>query len=260
MVFATDLDRTIIYSKRFIEKYTPAVMPVEVHLGKEIAYMTKKAVENLKRISKLIDIIPVTTRNIGEYHRVALFKEIHPRYCIMNNGATIYVDGNEDEEWTKQVRKKIGSMNVGYNDIITQFVKKAKMEHVKVYRLSDDFLWVIVVYEELFDFSVLEQFKEYAKERGWNVVATGKKVYLIPCFINKWNALQHICNKYEVETVIAAGDSLLDYEMVINAAMGIVPRHGELAGFLNGRGIITQKSGIEAGEEILEIVASSISA
>ena len=63
MIFASDLDGTLIFSKKHCEGITECteIVLVEKNGQKEISYMTKKSVEILKAMSKLAIFIPVTT-------------------------------------------------------------------------------------------------------------------------------------------------------------------------------------------------------
>ena len=49
MLFATDLDRTVIYSNKFVENYH-TVSCVEHLAGREISYMSHKALELLAQL------------------------------------------------------------------------------------------------------------------------------------------------------------------------------------------------------------------
>ena len=49
MLFATDLDRTIIYSNKFVENYQ-TVSCVEHLDGREISYMSHRALELLAQV------------------------------------------------------------------------------------------------------------------------------------------------------------------------------------------------------------------
>ncbi|HJV17288.1 MAG TPA: hypothetical protein VJ546_07900, partial [Bacillales bacterium] len=66
MIFATDLDRTLIYSNRALEEFgapeKSALLPVEKKDEKWISFMTKASFDLLKEIYNRFLFIPVTTR------------------------------------------------------------------------------------------------------------------------------------------------------------------------------------------------------
>ncbi|MDP4160167.1 MAG: haloacid dehalogenase, partial [Bacillota bacterium] len=78
-------------------------------------------------------------------------------------------------------------------------------------------------------------------------------------------AIQYIREKENINYVIAAGDSLLDLEMLKASELAIAPAHGELYSLskqsFSGLETIkfTQRSGIEAAEEILDLVQGRVS-
>jgi len=79
----------------------------------------------------------------------------------------------------------------------------------------------------------------------------GRKVYFVPLYVNKWDAVDYVAKKEGIDEVYAAGDSLLDVCLVAQATFGLIPRHGEAAVDFGHLGL-TQKEGILAGEEIIE--------
>ena len=100
MIFASDLDRTLIYSNRLLTKnHLPVpIRNVEVYNGREISYMTEKAIALLRELADEMMFIPVTTRTVEQYHRIALFREeIRPTYAITCNGGVVLNNGNVDD-------------------------------------------------------------------------------------------------------------------------------------------------------------------
>ena len=71
MLFATDLDRTIIYSNKFVENYQ-TVSCVEHLDGREISYMSHRALELLAQAKTRCDIhlVPITTRSLAQFSRI----------------------------------------------------------------------------------------------------------------------------------------------------------------------------------------------
>ena len=62
---------------------------VEVYNGKEISFMTEKAIALLRELSEEMMFVPVTTRTVEQYNRVSLFREeIRPTYAITSNGGS----------------------------------------------------------------------------------------------------------------------------------------------------------------------------
>ena len=92
LIYATDLDRTLIFSKRFISENksnTDKTVVERRENGDVISYMSNDVMVQLKEIDNndSLTIVPVTTRSIKEYNRIEL--PIVPKYAILDTGGTI---------------------------------------------------------------------------------------------------------------------------------------------------------------------------
>ena len=56
----------------------------------------------------------------------------------------------------------------------------------------------------------------------------GRKLYILPVQLNKAIAVAHLQNYVDYDVHVAAGDSLMDYDMLVQADIGYSPRHGEI--------------------------------
>ena len=88
MMFASDLDGTLIYSKRRFgeETLNVSVRNVEVYNGREISFMTEKAIALLRELSDEMMFVPVTTRTVEQYNRSRYFMKksvLHTRLLVM---------------------------------------------------------------------------------------------------------------------------------------------------------------------------------
>ncbi|MTI85509.1 MAG: hypothetical protein FH756_16845 [Firmicutes bacterium] len=253
LVFATDLDRTIIFSQRFLTGCEDVTL-VERKQSELIAYMTGAAKELFKKLARSITVVPVTTRNREEYNRISVLQEIDYKYCILNNGGRIYVNGAEDPTWNEIIARKTAALGKTYDQILHEFFKVFGSAGLRRYKLSGDLLWVLSV-KDYFPADRLEYFRQYAQGYGWNVAATGKKIYLLPLFINKRKAVVYLQTTYLKDVrLVSAGDSILDRDMVTGADIGFIPRHGDIAGLERSNVYTTVNQGLLAGEEILKNV------
>jgi hydroxymethylpyrimidine pyrophosphatase-like HAD family hydrolase len=257
MAFFTDLDRTLIYSKRFINIPSDKVVLAERDGEKEIAYMTSCGLELLEDLSRKITIIPVTTRNHMEYKRIHILQKLNLKYYIINNGAEIYIDDKKDEKYSSLIKNEMKHLNYGFDTALQKFIDVFDKKSVKLYRLSDDYLWVIVINNEIFDLDSLEDLKKLMSKEGWQISRTGKKVYIVPNCISKWKAVKHLNDNYLHQPVISAGDSYMDMEMITNSEMSIIPRGCELEEQMP-LSSLTKSSGIKAGEEILLYIKETL--
>ncbi|PLT31101.1 HAD hydrolase family protein [Peribacillus deserti] len=260
MIFATDLDRTLIYSKRAcgIELSDPGISVVEETPERQISYMTKAAIELLRKVNQTFDLIPVSTRTVDLYNRIGLFRdEIIPKYAVVSNGGTVLIDGKPDLEWTDFLTSRLALESAPHHDILKKFEDIHQGDWVLGSKVCDDLFCFASILDEKVPIDELQVFGEWLQQHGWSLSLQEKKLYMLPNPLNKWAAVEYLKKKLSAETVITAGDSLLDVCMLEVADYAFTPRHGEIfvkKMKLPERVRVTSKSGIFAGEEILETI------
>jgi len=264
MLFASDLDQTLIYShKTFISKeIDEQIRPVEKLDDRFISYMTQNALKVLKEIAQRVLFVPVTTRTKLQYQRINFLSYgITHQYAVTSNGGTIFSEGVEDRDWSRLVIKGSDKC-LAAQDLIKKFDEIAHSSWVQEEsgKLADELFYYCLIDREKIPLTELAAFKLWASENNWELSVQGRKLYLVPHNVNKKAAIQYIKDKDGISRVVAAGDSLLDLDMLKAADLALAPAHGELYSlYLQGiSGLekirFTQKSGIEAAEEILESV------
>lgn len=95
-IFATDLDRTLIYSNRAFDNNNHFICVEHIN-AKEITYMTQESIRLLHKLKEKVMIIPVTTRSIEQFKRVTIVSD--SKYAITSNGGTILKNGKILKEW-----------------------------------------------------------------------------------------------------------------------------------------------------------------
>lgn len=270
MIFASDLDQTLIYSHRtFISKeIDEQIRPVERLDNRFISFMTQNALIKLREISQKVLFVPVTTRTKLQYQRINFLEyDIAHQYAVTSNGGTIFYKGREDTDWTQYVLQ--GRENsVAFEDLLHKFNEISHPSWVipDSGKLADNLFYYCLIDREKIPLVELAAFKIWACENNWELSVQGRKLYLVPMNVNKKAAIQYIQEKESRSHVFAAGDSLLDLDMLKAADQAIAPAHGEIyALYLQGisgleRIRFTEKSGIEAAEEILDLIARALSA
>ncbi|MCF4015898.1 HAD-IIB family hydrolase [Clostridium sporogenes] len=263
MIFASDLDRTLIYTKKLIDAaHIKHVVLVERYLGKELSFMTKNTIEKLKLINNKILFIPVTTRTTEQYNRIfGIKEEINPKYVVTSNGGIILEHGEINIEWNKII-KRVLTNSTRASIVEKQFLKSfSDLSWINKMVFRDD-LFFSVHFDEINNNSKeeLKNFENWIIKNQWHISLQGKKLYIVPNEVNKWNAISYIKDKEKKQKIISAGDSYLDYPILINANYSIGALHGELKNLIDKNKIqqkhivMSKKSGIEASEEILDFV------
>ncbi|WP_028389849.1 HAD hydrolase family protein [Bacillus cihuensis] len=263
MIFASDLDQTLIYSIRSMrlreDRPKPAMRVVEKRGEREISYMTLHAIEILKKVADKMMFLPVTTRTVEQFRYINLFQdEIVPPLAVTSNGGNILVNGKIDEEWQRKIKVKLENEALSGEEMLKHFSELANNNWVNSQHTADELFHYCLIEREMAPLDELMHFKEMIDQQGWKMSLQGRKLYFVPKAVNKWDAVAYIKEKSNREFVAAAGDSLLDLSMLEVADYAISPIHGELSEM--GNSVVnktihrTDQKGILAAEDILNQV------
>ena len=270
MLFASDLDQTLIYSHRTLlsQEIEEQMRPVERYQERYISFMTQNALNLLRKITQNVLFVPVTTRTKLQYERINFLNYgITHQYAVTSNGGRIFSKGVEDKDWSLHVSQGRDHC-LASGDLIDQFNKIAHPSWVikDSGKLADDLFYYCLIERDKIPVAELAVFKLWASQNNWELSVQGRKLYLVPLNVNKKAAIQYIKQKEGLLRIVAAGDSLLDLEMLKGGDLALAPAHGEIYS-LKLQGIsgldkirFTHRSGIEAAEEILKVVADIVAA
>ncbi|UOY87774.1 HAD family hydrolase [Bacillus glycinifermentans] len=228
--FASDLDRTLIYSKKMIEAYgaSAGYELIETLGGKEISYISAATAANLRRIDQDMYFIPVTTRTTEQYERITFFqKDVIPEYAITTNGACILKNGRPIREWSNFIESRLQSCTP-IEDICEEIAKLPLSRSAERIRTAHHYFVYLILSKEGISGIDAAYAKAWAAEKGWQASLQGRKLYFIPEPLNKWTAVDYLKRELNIDKVYAAGDSLLDFELIAQADCGVSPAHGEV--------------------------------
>jgi hydroxymethylpyrimidine pyrophosphatase-like HAD family hydrolase len=257
---ATDLDRTLIYSRKamLLGDEPPALTCVEVHDGKQASFMTQRCASLLGLLAQRAAVVPVTTRIARQYARVALPMS-PPRFAIAANGGVLYVDGVADHDWAAHVRKRLAEQ-FPFSAVWDYVAHVSHAEWTVKIRNADDLFCYAIVHPSRLPSGFVENIGGWAAEHGWRTSLQGRKLYWVPEALTKSAAVAEVARRADADLVLAAGDSLLDVDLLLAADRGIHPAHGELSdrGWSAPTVQRTTARGAMAGEQIVEWFASRI--
>ena len=224
VIYASDLDNTLIFSEEFAQKNNSETENEIVDTYKTGHSVMSKAVRNKLRSlteNKSLQFVPVTTRDDKQYKRVNL--GVKPEYAIVANGGIILHNGEPIEEWTDYVMSKFNYLEAMQilSDLDTEF----------------------------------ESIENYAKVVNGR---QGKKGYAFPKHFSKQIALRWLWNILEKPYIVASGDSELDIPMLAIANRAIVPKHSSL--FKDGyiESCTVANGGINSPLETMEFVEKAL--
>ncbi|SEG59599.1 hypothetical protein SAMN04489712_10779 [Thermomonospora echinospora] len=252
-VVCTDLDRTLIYSAAALhlagpDETLPRLLCVEHYQAKPLSYVTETAAGLLERLAEATTLVPTTTRTPEQYRRVRLLGK-PPSYAICANGGHILVDGVDDADWAAQVRARATGAELAE-------------VHEHLTRIGGAFVLKLRIASGLFSYAVVdrptlpagwvEDLSGWCAERGWRTSLQGRKIYCLPAGLTKAAAAAEVARRTGADRMLAAGDSLLDIELLEAADIALRPAHGELAetGWNAPNTAVTVTRGVAAGEEI----------
>ena len=254
MIFATDLDKTMIFNKKYVnESIIDKVQLVEAINQSPVSYMSKSAITKLKELNKKIQIIPTTTRSLEEFYNVKTFEFC--KYAIVSNGGIILEDNKIMQEWEEHINNILKDYKKDFENIIN-LLKESGITTSEP-----------KVLDNIFVFSRIEDKKnciiflnKIINKEKFNYCIQRKKLYIIPKEITKANAVNFLKKKLNSNYLIVSGDSIMDKDMLDIADLPIVPQHGELYKQYNYKkdNLLYTKEGIFTADEIIQKVCEVI--
>ncbi|MBF6546808.1 hypothetical protein [Nocardia brasiliensis] len=257
---ATDLDRTMIYSRNAFSAHPEVPTVCVEHLeGAPLSFMTTAAALRMQTLTQPAAVVPTTTRTIKQFNRIQL-PGAPWRYAITSNGGNILVDGVPDLRWRIDIDAKVRAGGATLSEITTELRARIGDSWVSKFRVADDLFCYLVVRPKEVPEGFLAEWDAWCRPRGWSASQQGRKIYTMPQVVCKSHAVAEVRRRLlesgELATesrTFAAGDGALDAEMLRAADYAIRPRHGELEhlNWTHPNLTITRATGILAGEEII---------
>ncbi|GAA1170128.1 hypothetical protein GCM10009654_29260 [Streptomyces hebeiensis] len=257
VLVASDLDRTLIYSAAALQlsmpdAQAPRLLCVEVYESRPLSYMTETAAGLLVLLARNAVFVPTTTRTREQYGRVRL-PGPPPAYAICANGGHLLVNGVSDRTWHDQVIRRLGDECASLGEIRAHLLATADPAWLLKERIAEDLFAYLVVDRALLPEGWVKELAEWAEPRGWAVSLQGRKIYAVPRPLTKSAAMREVARRTGAGRTLAAGDSLLDADLLLAADRAWRPGHGELAdaGWNAPHVESVAATGVAAGEHIL---------
>ncbi|NLU69281.1 HAD family hydrolase [Streptomyces sp. HNM0574] len=263
-VFASDLDRTLVYSAAALhltgpDAEAPRLLCVEVYEGRPLSYMTETAARLLADLARRTVFVPATTRTRAQYRRIRL-PGPPPRYAVCANGGHLLVDGESDPGWHARVRARLADC-APLDEVRARLRRDAEAEGWLLKdRVAEDLFAYLVIDREKLPAGRVRELAAWAEPRGWTVSLQGRKLYAVPRPLTKSAAVAEVARRVGAPATCAAGDSLLDADLLLAADSGWRPGHGELAdsGWAAPHVTALAERGVAAGERILRLAAAAV--
>jgi prepilin-type processing-associated H-X9-DG protein len=261
VLVASDLDRTLIYSRTALALTIgeqPPLICVEHHLEKKASFMTERAGELMRQLSAIATVMPVTTRAPDRLDRVKLPGRPY-QFAVAANGGVLFVDGHVDASWRRQVRQRLAEA-ASLDEVWAHVGQACHQAWTIKLRNTEDLFCYAVIDRARMPAEFLAQTTAWAAERGWGTSLQGRKLYWMPKTLTKSAAVREVARRIDASIVLAAGDSLLDIDMLEGADLGVHPRHGELFDADWSAPHVTRTSavGVLAGQKIIEWFSATV--
>ena len=224
IIFFSDIDDTLIYSKRKIDFTKDIVIGAYDKNNQPYSYFykeTKLLIDLL--INAGIIFIPNTARNLESYKRTVFYKDNKIRYAILNFGATILVDNKIDKEWNNHIINLYKDIDLNHilDDIQQYFSFNIDIKIVDNYYIS--------IHNRYFKgekniyLQIHAIVKKFIKHKPFDIYINTDSVAIFPNFIGKEKATQFLISKLNPNLIIGAGDSKSDINFINLSDLAIFP-------------------------------------
>jgi hypothetical protein len=273
-VVALDLDTTLLYSSRTLRlpedgRLAPRLVVTEVWQGAPLTFCTRETERLLDDLDRLALVVPVTTRTVAQHARVRLLDGPPPtsgaagghRYAVVANGGHLLVDGVVDRAWASRVRRALQSTRP-LADVAAALDRATGTARVSDLRIADELFVYVAVDPDVLPAETLAELTDWCDSGDWRVSLQGRRLYCVPRPLTKSAAVTELMRRTGATRLLAAGDSLLDAEVLEQADVAARPAHGELHDLAWRRPnvTVTRASGVLAGEEIVRFLLAQAAA
>jgi hypothetical protein len=196
VLVASDLDRTLIYSRGALEAHGDlgrALMAVERHEGKNASWMTATAAAALAELASSAVVVPVTTRTPEQWHRIRLPGPA-PRYAITANGGVLLVDGRVDRTWDTVVAAELAQV-APLGEIWEHASRICRPEWTVKLRNARGLFCYAVLHRKRLPPGFLAEAAAWAADRGWQMSLQGRKLYWVPRSLTKSAAMAEVARR-----------------------------------------------------------------
>lgn len=214
LLFACDLDNTLIYSRRY---GIPGGVCVETLNGARQSFLSPRTRDLLVRVCRRALLVPVTTRSVEQYLRIAWPAGCAPRYAAAANGAVLLENGVRVPGWREEPEEELRAWRAAMLALMPEFSDPERYLRCRV--VDEAYLFVLCADEA----RAARGAQAYAGALGLTAAASGRKLYFFPPLVNKGRALARLRERFNPAKTVSAGDSVMDLPMLRKADVAVVP-------------------------------------
>jgi hydroxymethylpyrimidine pyrophosphatase-like HAD family hydrolase len=231
-LLASDLDGTLIYPARTLPRERRGAVVVERLEGRAVTVAHRAMLALLALLAARGQFVPATTRSLDQLCRIApLWAIVRDGWAICANGALVMRAGRPDGGWSARIDALVGA-HASLPQARSAFERGIGTPGTVPWLTSirtcqDRFLYAVVDRGPVVD-GLEEIAADLLEPLGWHSVLHGRKLYLLPRGLSKEIAVEYVRAHLGGPAVTAAGDSLLDREMLAAADHAMCPSRCEL--------------------------------
>ncbi|WP_299057849.1 hypothetical protein [uncultured Nocardioides sp.] len=249
----SDLDRTLVWSRRTWDRAVdpdpgPLVCVEELD-GAEHAYVTRAAYDELAEGARTDRLVWVTTRTPDQLRRLRLPAV---RHALCLNAGRLLVDGVEDADFTAATSAAVASVTSAAG-LVDGLGDLLEVPWVRRVRDADGVFCYLLMTGDEPPATWWDRLGAGVADAGWVMTPERTKTYLTPAPLTKGAGVARLLERTGLPLAAAAGDSLLDADMLALAAAALTPAGSYLDrhGWAHPTGERTQRRGGPlAGEEV----------
>ena len=214
ILFAADLDNTLIYSEKHRKR---GDICIEWRDGAEQSFLPPEAVELLRELNRRCFFVPITTRSLEQYRRIRWPEGCEPAYAVTTNGAYLLRNGEIDGDWQEESAARF----LPYRDALERKLSLFRQDTrcLRCRMVDERYAFAVCID----DAAAQSCARDYRDETPLTVCASGRKLYCFPPETDKGTAFLALRERLRAADTVCAGDSGIDLPMLRLARCAIVP-------------------------------------
>lgn len=199
ILLASDLDNTLLFSWRHRQEGDVCVEWLD---GREQGFCTPGSLAMLAELNRELLFVPVTSRSVEQYRRIAWPAACRPRYAVTTNGGILLAEGEVDRQWLARTRELIEPWQ---NELRELEIRLTRVPINKRSRMVDD-IYLFAACDKREDAQALGALLKGST--SLDTAVSGRKVYFFPPLLNKGEALLRLKVRLRPDKTLCAGDTI----------------------------------------------------
>ncbi len=255
-VLASDLDRTLVFAASRLAPGEDDCPVIEIYKERGITVTRQATLDALAALHEAQGFIAVTTRSREQVARIQpVWAMAQTGWLVCANGATLLKDGQVDATWAAQVDQLVADsapLAQAHQAFTAEFGTPETVDWMPLLRDCDGVFLYCTLDLDLRPADLQERANALFAPLGWHAILHGRKLYALPRGVCKGRAVRHLRERLGIEELMAAGDSMLDVELLLAAERRWCPVDAELVELdaVPEGTRLTRHGHVGAGEEI----------